>query len=126
MKILFLTSRFPYPPHRGDKLKIYNLLRRLARRHVITLLSFVTGAEDLAFVGEIEKLGIRVETVRLPMWRSLVNSLLSLPGSEPLQVGYYASGRMRAKLREVLAGESFDIVLDAAQHNRAWLRERGL
>ncbi len=110
MNILFLTSRFPYPPHRGDKLKMYNLLKRLSRRHAITLLSFVSGARDLSYVGDIEQLGVRVETVRLPMWRSLLNSLLALTGSDPLQVRYYASRTMRARLRTLLMEKEYDVV----------------
>ena len=110
MNILFLTSRFPYPPHRGDKLKMYNLLKRLSRRHAITLLSFVSGARDLSYVGDIEQLGVRVETVRLPMWRSLLSSLLALTGSDPLQVRYYASRTMRARLRTLLMEKEYDVV----------------
>jgi sugar transferase (PEP-CTERM/EpsH1 system associated) len=123
MNILFLTSRFPYPPHRGDKLKIYNLLKRLSRKHTITLLSFVSGRRDLSYVGEIEKLGVRVETVVLPKWRSLMNSLLALPGSEPLQVRYYTSRRMRARLRALLEERRYDLVhihlIRMAQYGRS-------
>ena len=41
MKLLFLTSRLPFPPHRGDRLRLYGMMQLLARRHEITLLSLV-------------------------------------------------------------------------------------
>lgn len=41
MKILFLSSWFPYPPINGAKIRVYNLIRHLARHHELTLLSFV-------------------------------------------------------------------------------------
>ncbi len=40
MKLLFISSWYPYPPDNGSKLRIYNLLRGLAQRHQITLITF--------------------------------------------------------------------------------------
>ena len=40
MNILFLSTWFPYPPDNGSKLRVYHLLRSLAERHEVTLLSF--------------------------------------------------------------------------------------
>ena len=40
MRILFLATWFPYPPDNGSKLRVYHLLRGLAHRHQVTLLSF--------------------------------------------------------------------------------------
>jgi glycosyltransferase involved in cell wall biosynthesis len=40
MKILFLSTWFPYPPINGAKIRIFNLIRELAKIHDVTLLSF--------------------------------------------------------------------------------------
>lgn len=40
MNILFLSTWFPYPPDNGSKLRAYYLLRGLAERHQVALLSF--------------------------------------------------------------------------------------
>ena len=40
MRILFLSTWFPYPPDNGSKLRVHHLLRSLAERHEVTLLSF--------------------------------------------------------------------------------------
>lgn len=40
MKILFLSTWFPYPPINGAKIRIFNLIRELAKFHDIALLSF--------------------------------------------------------------------------------------
>jgi len=40
MKILFISSWFPYPPINGAKIRIYNLIRQLSIRHEVSLLSF--------------------------------------------------------------------------------------
>jgi polysaccharide biosynthesis protein PslH len=44
MRILFLSRWFPFPTDNGSKLRIYNLLRVLATRHQVDLISFYQGA----------------------------------------------------------------------------------
>ena len=40
MKILFLSTWFPFPPDNGSKIRVYHLLRVLARAHHVTLIAF--------------------------------------------------------------------------------------
>jgi polysaccharide biosynthesis protein PslH len=40
MRILFLSRWYPYPADNGSRIRIFNLLRGLARKHTITLVSF--------------------------------------------------------------------------------------
>ena len=37
MKILFLCHRLPYPPKRGGKIRPFNMIRHLSRRHEVTV-----------------------------------------------------------------------------------------
>lgn len=39
MKILFITSRIPYPLEKGDKLRAFNHLKLLAEKHEVTLIA---------------------------------------------------------------------------------------
>ncbi|HKH93429.1 MAG TPA: glycosyltransferase family 4 protein [Gemmatimonadaceae bacterium] len=39
MKLLFVASRFPYPPFNGDQVRAYHHLRVLSRRHEIVLVA---------------------------------------------------------------------------------------
>ena len=43
MRILLLTPQFPYPPHQGTSLRNYHIIRGLAERHEVHLLSFKEG-----------------------------------------------------------------------------------
>ncbi len=61
--LLFLSRWFPYPPHNGARIRVYNLLKALAARYRVDLLSF---AEEEVRPEDREALrGIcrRVETV---------------------------------------------------------------
>lgn len=110
MKILFLANRTPYPPYRGDKLKIYNLAKRLRGRHELHLLTFAQTAEDLSYKAELEKIFHKVDFVYLPKWKSALNCLQALWSRTPLQVLYFQSAAMQKKLQEVLEADTFDAV----------------
>jgi len=43
MNILLLTQVLPYPPDSGPKVKTWNVLKYIAQRHRVTLVSFVRG-----------------------------------------------------------------------------------
>lgn len=53
MKLLFLSTWFPYPPDNGSKLRVYHLLRSLAERHEVTLLSFAFATAQSGAPGEL-------------------------------------------------------------------------
>jgi polysaccharide biosynthesis protein PslH len=57
MRVLVLSSWFPYPPANGSKLRAFHLLQDLAKRHTVTLLSFAepqeASPEDVAPLREI-------------------------------------------------------------------------
>lgn len=123
MKLLFFANRTPYPPYRGDKLKIFNLARRLASKHELHLLTFAQTEEDLGYKAELEKIFTKVHQVYLPKWRSAINCFSGAWDNTPFQVLYFKSAAMRRKLQEVLQQDRFDAV--HVQHLRMspYLRE---
>lgn len=110
MKILFFANRIPYPPFRGDKLKIFNLAKRLKFRHELHLLTFVQDKEDFRYREELEKIFTKVTLVYLPKWQSALNCLAAVWDKTPLQVLYFRSPAMRKALDEVLKNDSFDAI----------------
>lgn len=120
MKILYATARFPYPPLRGDQLIPYFRIQQLAKKHEITLLSFVEGPEEAEYFGKLKSHCAEVHTVPLPRWRSYANLSCGAFRSLPLQVLYYSSREYRARLREILSKQNFDVihtVLSRAAHH---------
>ncbi len=109
MKILFFANRIPYPPYRGDKLKIYNLAKRL-QHHELHLLTFAQTKEEFQYKAELEKIFKKVHLVYLPTWRSAFNCIPGLWKDVPLQVLYFQSAEMRIRLKEVLTQDQFDAV----------------
>lgn len=57
MRLLIVSSWFPFPPDNGAKLRAYHILRELSKHHTLTLLSFAepheAGPEHLGPLNEI-------------------------------------------------------------------------
>jgi sugar transferase (PEP-CTERM/EpsH1 system associated) len=110
LKILFFANRVPYPPYRGDKLKIFNLAKRLKEHHELVLLTFAQTPQDLEYKAELEKVFTEVHFVYLPKWKSVINCLNGIWDPTPFQVLYFRSAEMKRKLAEVLSQHKFDAV----------------
>lgn len=117
MNILLLTHSVPYPPESGPKVKTYHLLRYLADRHRVTLISFARSTEDLAAVEKLRPLCANVYTVFRPVttvhrYRSLVRSLIS---GRAFTVELDDCAELHTLISQVIAdataaGDPFDLV----------------
>jgi sugar transferase (PEP-CTERM/EpsH1 system associated) len=111
VKVLFLVTRFPLPPWRGDQLRAYHHLRLLARRHAVTCAALVMRAPPPAARADLEALGVRLEVVPLGVAGAVPALARVLVGDRrPLQVLLHARHRARARLRALLASGQFDLV----------------
>lgn len=110
MKILFVANRVPFPPFRGDKLKIYNLARRLAIKHELYLITFAESDEDFKYTAELQKIFKEVHIIRLPKWQSYLNCLLAIFTNTPLQVAYFKSNAMHRCIRQFLSNQKVDVI----------------
>ena len=110
MNILFVANRFPYPPYRGDKLKIYNLTRRLAKKHTLYLVTFYEKRDELSYLKEITPFFKEVELVYLPRWRSVLNCVPALFSSTPLQLAYFKSLKMKRMVSWAVDQYAIDVV----------------
>lgn len=103
MKILFLTSAFPFPVDRRDRSRAYHFLRVLAAHHDVALLSFIARPEQERYRTAIEALGVRVRTILLPRERSLLNTAIGAARGLPFQIAYFQSEAMRSAVRSEAA-----------------------
>ena len=110
MKILFTTTRFPFPPIKGDKAVPYYRIKYLSKRHEITLLSFIESLRELDYISQLAPYCVRIETVVLPKWRSYWNVASKAYRRLPLQVLYYHSDAFRRELDALVEQGQFDLI----------------
>lgn len=67
MKILFLTPQLPYPPHQGTTIRNYHLIRYLADRHTIDLLTFLAPGQTVKSTTALDPFCRRVAYLPQPV-----------------------------------------------------------
>lgn len=110
VKILFVANRVPYPPYRGDKLKIWNLANRMKDRHELHLITIAQSAEDLKYREELEQVFAKVWILHLPKWVSAINTMCGVFRREPFQVAYFRSARFTRLLKDVLQSQQYGAI----------------
>lgn len=108
MKLIFLTSRLPYPPDRGDRVRTYNFLRQFSREHDVTLLSFIANENERLLANELAPYCEEMHLVRLPQWKSAATAALNIWRDAPLQTLFYRSRQMGMVIEQLLAARPFD------------------
>lgn len=110
MKIVIVTTRIPYPPHKGDKLKIYNIVKHLAEHNEVKVLCLSRSSSESKYLDGIRSLGAEIETVHHSLLRSFLGAALGLFSRRPLQVSLYRSRKLGKRLAEIVATDKPDVV----------------
>ena len=110
MKILFLSLRFPYPPHRGDRIRAYHFIKQLAQHHSVSVVSFFESNQELAHVKHLQSFCDRIESVRFHHGRARLNALLHCLSNCPLQVYYWFVPEMQRVINRLLDLRSYDLI----------------
>ena len=110
MRILCLTSRLPYPPNRGDRLRAFHFIEHLSREHELSLVSFVAGESERGHMSALEAYCEAVQVVSMSPTRSALSVAGNLWRPDPLQALYYRSGAMQRLVAEVTSRTAFDAV----------------
>ena len=108
MKLLILTPQLPYPPQQGTTIRNFNLIKHLAPRHEITLLSFGT-PDELENAAPLRALCRRIEIAPYPTRSLAQRAWTTLTSPLPDMALRLRSDAMHT-LIDSLRDESFDIV----------------
>jgi sugar transferase (PEP-CTERM/EpsH1 system associated) len=110
MRLLLLTPQLPYPPRQGTTIRNYFLLKHLARRHTVDLLTFLAPDEHLTADSPLHKLCRRVAAVPQPR-RSLARRALdTLRSPLPDMALRLEEPAMHALVDRWMAEQSYDVV----------------
>jgi sugar transferase (PEP-CTERM/EpsH1 system associated) len=111
MKILFLCHRLPYPPKRGGKIRPFNMIRHLSRRHQVTVATVARTAAELAEGQDLrqycEDLHVGSISNRAGWARFGLHTVTAYPAT----FAYFYSPALARTVTRLLAEGAFDAVL---------------
>ncbi len=109
MHLLFMTPQLPYPAHQGTSLRNYHILRGLAGKHEISLLSLVDGDRPDELPPQLTSLCAEIVTVPAPQRSTQRRLWQILTSSQPDMALRLFSTDLSAALESMLARQQFDI-----------------
>ncbi len=113
-KILFVTTRIPYPPWEGHQIRTYNLLKHICEMHEVHLVSFVRSDENPNHADHLRTLCKSVALIPIPADQNKVKLLSTILSGvitkTPFVVRKYFALEMRNKLQSVIKTEAPDLI----------------
>ncbi len=100
MKLLFLTSRFPFPIEKGDKLRAYYLIKYLSRYHDIYLFAINNKQPDQNSINEVAPYCKAIHVDQISVVQSIHLMLVAITTAVPFQVAYFTGNSVKKKLAE--------------------------
>ncbi|MFO0972209.1 MAG: TIGR03087 family PEP-CTERM/XrtA system glycosyltransferase [Phycisphaerae bacterium] len=92
-RILFLAHRFPCPPDKGDRIRAYHFLRRLAERHRVWCVAFADEPVSAAALAHMREMCVDAVALPVGRWRARAGALRSF-----LSGGTATQGALRSEL----------------------------
>lgn len=111
-RVLFLTTRFPYPPIGGDKLKAFNLLKILSKHYDVKMIAWsFYELPDNSYLEIIKSLGVEVEVLRLNPFKAVLNSGLKLFSGLPFEISFYNMSEFLKAVKKSVKYDKIDAVV---------------
>lgn len=101
-EILFLCHRIPFPPDRGDKIRSYHILQKLAEIAPVNVGCFADDDHDLSFAPALQEIAC-TQTVLCRERSRLSGGLRGLVKGQPLLVSLFDHPDMDAWVKRTLA-----------------------
>ena len=111
MRALVLTHRLPYAPNRGDRVRAHHIVRLLAARADVHVVSLVHDKDEERQADTLRQLGVGVSTALVPRARNLVSAALALPTAVPLTHALLNAPGIAAAVEQVTERLRPDVVL---------------
>ena len=98
MKLIYLTSRFPYPINKGDKLRSFHQIKELSKQNDIYLISLSEIKVPKSSIKQLDKYCKSVHVYHISLINRIFNLLKTLINNRPFQVNYFYHHKIQKKI----------------------------
>ncbi len=98
VKIIVLSSRFPYPIEKGDKLRLYYHIKSLSQEHQVYLVSLYDRSPNLSDIHHVEQFVEEIKLIKMTTLSRFYSILKYGMSSMPFQQIYFFQERILAQI----------------------------
>jgi len=102
MKLIVLTSRFPFPLEKGDKLRIFNQIKVLSKNHEIHLLATSFYKVNQSHLDQLKPYCKTINVFEIGPLQQLLNLIRTLFTRLPFQVGLFYTKGIHRKINAII------------------------
>ncbi len=107
-KLMVLTTRFPYPLEKGDKLRVFYQIKVLSKKFEIILVSLTDEAIHPHDYEEVKQYCSRIYPFHRSKLLIVKNMLLAFKNGLPFQIGYFFDKGIQAEIEAIARKEKPD------------------
>jgi len=111
LRILYLAHRIPYPPNKGEKIRVYHQIQQLGRNHTIHLCTFADDPAEIKHTDTLKKYCVTVDVIYRSNFSTILLASVALLKRQPLSVALFYRQVLAKTIRQTLATERFDCVI---------------
>ena len=101
--LLFLCHRIPFPPNKGDKIRSFNILKKLREQYEVHLGCFIDDPFDKQYVSGLQKYCASIFHLDQHKTLSKIKGLTGFLTNKPITLPYYFDKRMQQWTHRVIA-----------------------
>jgi hypothetical protein len=110
MRILYLCHRFPFPPARGGKIRPFNMIKHLSRRHEVVVASLVRSPEEAEAGRGLSQHCSEFMMGQVTAPAAWARMIAHLPTPQPSSMGYFYSPDLARRIKQRMKRERFDFI----------------
>jgi polysaccharide biosynthesis protein PslH len=111
MNILYLAHRIPYPPNKGEKIRMYNQIKYLSEFGDIYLIALVDDPADFVHHSALKKLCREVHLFPVNKILKKILTFKELFSNKPLTTGYFYKNEVQETFNNLLAKYEFKTII---------------
>ena len=97
-KILFISTRYPFPVWGGDKIRAVGILKFLSKKNKVDLICLSKQEQNVSNQLTFCK---NIKVFKISLTKRLIYTIISLLKNEPLQIGFYRSEEMKNYINKI-------------------------
>lgn len=112
LKILYLSSWFPYPPDNGSRARAFHILKQLSRRHTVSVLALTDPDSPASIPDELAALSNHIQTYPRPAYHPRgLSARMALLSATPRFLANTFDVRLDEKIGQTVVSDKPDVIL---------------